>query len=85
MIKKYVSDLATQMGMKPPGVSLVEGQSLGCVDIHMVNISTKGRIVGALIFREDFDNLVSGVGSDRLEIRIRSSLSRLQILLEAVE
>lgn len=85
MIKKYVSNIATQMGMKPPNVSLVEGHSLGCIDTHLVNISTKGRIVGALIFNSDLESLAKGEGSDRLEIRIRSSLARLQMLLEALE
>ena len=85
MIKRYVTDLATRMGMNPPDVSLVEGQFLGCIDTHLVNISTKGRIVGALVFRKDLEYLANGVGCDRLEVRIRLALSRLQMLLETLE
>lgn len=85
MLTEYISNFATRMGMSTPKVSLVDGQSLGCIDTHLVNISTKGSIVSALIFRKDLENLANGVGCVRLEARIRRALSSLQILLEAAE
>ena len=82
MIEKYVSDIAIQMGMKLSKVSLVDGRPLGCLDVYLLNISTKERIVSALIFQADLENLEKGICSDRLEVRMRSALSRLKLLLE---
>jgi hypothetical protein len=83
MIEKYVSDIAIQMGMKLSKVSLVDGQPLGCLDVHLLNMSTKERIVSALIFKTDLENLENGISSDRLEVRMRAALSRLKVLLES--
>jgi len=82
MIEKYVTDIASQMGMKLSKVSLVDGRPLGCLDVYLLNIATKERIVGALIFQADLENLEKGICSDRLEVRMRSALSRLKLLLE---
>jgi hypothetical protein len=82
MIDKYVSDLAIQMGIKLSKVSLVNGQPLGCRDVCLLNMSSRGYITSALIFQADLVNLEKGGGCDRLEIRVRSALSRLQLKLE---
>ena len=82
MIKEYVSDIALQMGIVISRVALVEGNSLGCADSHLLNISSNGRIVGAIVYTKDLESLKGKVDCDRLEVRIRSALSRLKILLE---
>ena len=82
MITKYVSDIAAQMGMKLSKVSLVDGRPLGCLDVYLLNMSAKERIVSALIFQADLENLEKGISSDRLEVRMRAALQRLKRLLE---
>lgn len=81
MINKYVSALAAQIGMKFPKVSLVDGLPLGCRDTFLLNISTKERLVSAIIYRTELESLEKGLCCDRLELRIRSALSRLQRML----
>lgn len=83
MINKYVSDIAIQMGITVSRVALVEGNSLGCVDSHLLNISSNGHIVGAIVYTTDIMKLSENIDCDRLEVRIRSALSRLKILLES--
>ena len=82
MITKYVSDIAAQMGMKLSKVSLVDGRPLGGLDVYLLNMSAKERIVSALIFQADLENLEKGISSDRLEVRMRAALQRLKRLLE---
>lgn len=82
MINKYVSGIAGQIGMKLSKVTLVDGRPLGCSDTYLLNMSAKERIVSAIIYRTDLENLEKGVGCKRLEIRIRSALSRLKLMLE---
>lgn len=81
MINKFVSALATQIGMKLPKVSLVDGLPLGCRDTFLLNISAKERLVSAIIYRTELENLENGLSCDRLELRVRSALSRLQLMM----
>jgi len=80
MIKDFVSAIAAQMGMNRLEVSLVDGHHLGCVDFHLLNVSSKGHDVSALLFQSDLENLNSGVESERLKVQVSASLSRLQTL-----
>ena len=82
MIKEYVSDIASQMGIMLTKVSLVDGQPVGCSDACIISISVRGHSVDALVYVAEIVNLENGVSCDRLEQRVRSALSRLQILLE---
>ncbi len=82
MIKKYVSNIAVQIGLELSKISLVDGQTLGCRDTHLLSMSIKERIVSTIIYQSDLENLVKGIGCDRLEIRIRMALSRLQLLVD---
>jgi hypothetical protein len=82
MIKEYVSDIAKQMGIKLSRVSLVDGKPLGCIGVHLLIISTKGRTVDTLLFQDDLENLEKGFNCDHLEVRIRIALLRLKRMFE---
>lgn len=81
MLTEMVNDIASQVGLQLSKVSLVEGQRLGCTDTCLLNMGSKGHIVSALIYQTDIDNLKNGTDVDRLELRIRAALSRLQVML----
>lgn len=83
MIEQFVSDIAGRMGINLAKVTLVDGQPLGCLDVQLLNMSSKGHVVSALVFQADIENLKNGIDCDSLEVRMRSSLSRLQVLLES--
>ena len=82
MIKAYVSDIAMQMGTKLSKISLTDGKPLGCRDVCLLHISSQESLVSTLIFQADISRMENGESSDRLEVRIRSAISRLQLILE---
>ena len=82
MINEYVSELARQMGTKLSKISLTDGTPLGCRDVSLLHISSQESLVSTLIFQADITSLEKGESSDRLEVRIRSAISRLQLILE---
>jgi|BarGraIncu00431A_1022009.scaffolds.fasta_scaffold39775_1 hypothetical protein len=81
MIENFVSAIATQMEMKLSKVSLVDGRALGCGDVYLLNVSSKGHDISALVYQNDIENMKNGIDCDRLKVRVRSSLSRLQLLI----
>lgn len=83
MIRKLVRKHADEMEIKLSGISLVDGIRLGCLDMHLLNMSKDGRIVSILVHQSDIDNLQNGNCCDRLELKTRAALSRLKVLLES--
>lgn len=81
MITEYVNDLAKQMSISLSRVSTVEGSKVGCLDVHLLNMSSKDKTVSALIYNSELDELLNGMPSDRLELKVRSALGRLNVLI----
>jgi len=80
MIKEYTSDISDQVGIFLSKIQLIEGSKVGCLDIHLMNLSSEDHIVSVLVYQADIDKLVSGESCDRLELKIRTALSRLNTL-----
>ncbi|MDD2898384.1 MAG: hypothetical protein PHI31_06690 [Desulfuromonadaceae bacterium] len=80
MIQSFASDIALQMGIQLSKISLTDGQPLGCLDTFLLDMTSNGKTVGAMIFKADLEKLKIGIGRDFLEVRIRSTLMRLQRL-----
>jgi hypothetical protein len=83
MIKEFTSDLADQVGIRLSKINFVEGDKVGCVDIHLMTLITKGHLVCVLAHQVDVENLQAGQACHRLETKIRLALEQLKILLEA--
>ena len=82
MIIKYVSDLASRMGIKLTKVSLIDGKTVGCLDTHSLMISSKGCNVSTIVYKTDLVQLEKGNDCHRLESSIREKLSRLQMMID---
>lgn len=82
MIRDYAKDLATQMGIQLSDVSLVDGHDVGCRDLSLLKLSAEGHLSKTLVHRSDLDGLQSGNFCDRLELKIRTALRHLKMLLE---
>jgi hypothetical protein len=82
MDSKLVSDIAEQMGIKLSKVHLIDGKTVGCKDFHNLLIVAKGCEVGTLIYQEDLTHFKKYGECNRLETKIRESLSRLQKLID---
>ncbi|MBK5275623.1 MAG: hypothetical protein JJE30_11295 [Desulfuromonadales bacterium] len=82
MIKNLASDLAAEMGMQLSDIKIVEGATVGCLDVHLLHLCSDNQLVNVLIHQSDMDRLQAGSITDNLNIKIQSALSRLQLLLE---
>lgn len=82
MIIKYVSDLASRMGIKLTKVSLIDGKTVGCLDTHSLMMSSKGCNVSTIVYKSDLVQLENGNDCHRLEASIREKLSRLQMMID---
>jgi hypothetical protein len=82
MIEENASDIASQMGITLSKVSLVNGHSIGCKDAYLLNMFTHGYKACSILSRADLSELEKGFSSDRLEVKIRTTLARLKMEID---
>jgi hypothetical protein len=82
MIRQYATDLAEKTGIRLSRVSVVEGRKVGCLDVFLLHLAADGQLVSVLVYQSELDELAGNSSCDRLEIKLRSALIRLQKLLE---
>ncbi|MBK5274208.1 MAG: hypothetical protein JJE30_04060 [Desulfuromonadales bacterium] len=83
MIHDYIKNLADQMGIELSRVEVVDGQDVGCNDVSLLKLTTKGRMASALVYQTDIKIMQNGNDCDLLELKIRAALSRLNKLLDS--
>jgi hypothetical protein len=82
LIHNYVYDIAAQMKIQLSQVSVIEGRNVGCLDVHLLNVTSNSHLVSVLVYQSELDKLQIGERCERLETRIRSALSGSQMLRE---
>ncbi|MDD2734849.1 MAG: hypothetical protein PHF56_12980 [Desulfuromonadaceae bacterium] len=82
MIEEFTVNLAKQRGITLTSVSLADGKMMGCQDVYILEISSKGRLVSKLVHHSDINKLQNDSACDRLEVIIRSALTKLAMLLD---
>lgn len=82
IIKEFTTDIASQMDIHLSKIVLVEGHKLGCLDTHLMKLSSGLHLVSVLIYQSDIDNLINGNSTDRFETKIRIALSQLHKLIK---
>ena len=82
MIQDLAHNLAADMGVTLTRVAIVDGTRLGCLDVHLLHLSSGRHLSSALIHQAEIDNLHKGDHTGRLETKIRDALSRLKELLD---
>lgn len=78
MIKQYVNNLCDEMGIKLKKIAVVDGRDVGCLSVSLLHLSTADQLVSVLVHQSELDDLQKNISCDRLELKIRSALSRLQ-------
>jgi intergrase/recombinase len=81
MIREYVTNFAVQNGIQLSRVQFVEGRSVGCLDVHLLHLVADQHQVSALVYQSELEALQRGTCVDRLDMKLRAALSRLQLLL----
>jgi hypothetical protein len=79
MVQDFVHDIAARMDVKLSKLSVVDGFKVGCLDAHLLHFTFNGHQQSALVYRSELDKIQIGECCDRLELRIRSTLSHLKI------
>ena len=82
MIREYTAKLAEQSGIQLSGVSVIEGRKVGCSDAHLLHLIAGGNLISALVQQSELEELQSSSCCERLELKIKDALSRLQNLLK---
>jgi hypothetical protein len=82
MIQEYATKLAKLSGIQLSGVSVIEGRKVGCSNAHLLHLIAGGNLVSALVHLSELEELQSSSYCEQLDIKIKTALSRLQVLLE---
>jgi hypothetical protein len=82
MIQTYAVKLAEQSGIQLSRVSVIEGRKVGCSNAHLLHLIADGNLVSALVQQSELEELQSSSYCEQLDIKIKTALSRLQVLLE---
>lgn len=82
MIEDVVREFAAEMGLELSKISIEDGAPLGCLDAQVLSITKSGHTVSALIYQTDLNNVQNGIREELLELKLKSALSRLKMLLE---
>ena len=82
MVNTYVMSLAKQMGIKLSKIVKVDGKEVDCTDAHLLELYAKGHNIAALAYQSDLERLEEGIQCDRLDSRVRTSLERLQVVIQ---
>lgn len=82
MIREYATKLAKLSGVQLSRVSVMEGRKVGCSNAHLLHLIADGNLVSALVQQSELEELQSGSYCEQLDIKIKTALSRLQVLLQ---
>jgi len=82
MLKKHTYDIADRMGIQLSEVTIIEGRNVGCLDTHLLNMKTNGRLASALVNQAELDEVEKGVFGTRLEMKIYKALLNLELCRE---
>jgi hypothetical protein len=83
MILKYATNLASQYGIILSKARFIEGQSVGCPDVNLLQLSVNEHLVSLLVYQSDLDALQSESCCEQLDKKLHTALSRLQGLLKS--
>jgi hypothetical protein len=82
MIQEYASKLAGQLGIPLSFISVIEGRKVGCDNTHLLHLVSDGHLISALVQQSELEELQNSSYCERLEMKIKEALSRLQTLME---
>jgi hypothetical protein len=77
-LQKLVLDLCRKKRMEIPELSLVEGPSMGILDVHLLQLTKNGTTVSTVIYLADLDDLHNGIRRQRLLATVLEAMSQLR-------
>ena len=83
MFDTYVHTIAAELDVALTKVALVDNDNLREMNAYLLHLATRNHLVSTLIYRTDLIELQRSHSSDRLEVKIRSTLARLKTVTAA--
>ncbi len=81
MVKVFAEDVAMQMGIELSQVTVVKGRSVDRLDTYLLHLVSGNHEANTVMYQSEFDDLIDGQDYDRMELKLRFALSRLELLL----
>jgi hypothetical protein len=78
----YSNDVAKRVGVTIDAIILDSGRSVGCLDHHLVDITSKNHIVSVKLFHNEIEDFPGHAGLDLTQAKINNALERLKLLLQ---
>lgn len=82
MLKDLAQQLAADAGIKLSGVAFDDGRPLGVSDIHILQLTARGKTVIAKINHEEVEDYPGRVGTDMTRAKVSGAVDRLGIMLQ---
>jgi len=80
MVSEYVISFANQIGVKLTDVRLVEGRTVGCIDVYLLHMVANNRQTSMLVYQSDLDALQNGSCVTNLDNRLNTVLQDIKLL-----
>lgn len=81
MIKELAQKLSAEIEIELSLMQFVSGDSIGCIDGHLLRIANgTDHVEDVLVYADDLDRLQTGECVELLAMRIRSALLKLKSL-----
>ena len=80
MVSEYVISFANQIGVKLTDVRLVEGRTVGCIDVYLLHMVANNRQTSMLVYQSDLDALQNGLCVTNLDNRLNTVLQDIKRL-----
>ena len=80
MVSEYVISFANEIGVKLTDVRLVEGRTVGCIDVYLLHMVANNRQTSMLVYQSDLDALQNGSCVTNLDNRLNTVLQDIKRL-----
>jgi hypothetical protein len=80
MVSEYVISFAKQTGVTLTDVRLVEGRTVGCIDVYLLHMVANKHQTSLLVYQSDLDALQNGSCVTNLNNRLNTVLQDIKRL-----
>lgn len=82
MLRTLANQLASDAGITLSSVELEDGRPLDCIDLHLLCMKSKGKVVNTTICNDELTVTSVSDFSELTIKKISNALGRLQVLME---
>jgi hypothetical protein len=80
LLKSLARLNAREAGIELSEITLDDGRPLGCLDVHILSLSSSERSASVTISHAEMDSFLTEDGFELANAKVRKAVSRLQVL-----